>query len=233
MPTDAPYIMDGGLTAARLLHRGGHWDDALAVLPAESPDALALRPEILVDRVFWRLDRVEEAGRAVAAVTPHDPRFAGYLEAQLAHTRLVFGLDPEPGDRARARAGFAAAADDDRLAGWAVFWQGVLAENVDADLHTAGTAYERALATARRRGDALLESYVVRHQAGRLPERDRKIALLQRSYHLRATLGARPQTAAAAVTLAEELDGPDAGELRSAAALTARELGLTWLLRAL
>jgi hypothetical protein len=233
MMTDAPYIMDGAPSAARLLHRQGHWDDALALLRGEAPDALALRAEILVDRFFWRLDGETEARRAVAAVAPHDARFHGYLEAQLAHTRLVFGLDPGPGDRARAQEGFAAAAADDRPAGWAVFWQGALAENVDADPRAAGAAYARALVTARERGDALLESYVVRHQAGHERAPDRRLALLRRSYHLRATLGVRPQTAAAAVTLAGELTGPEAGELRSAAALTAGELGLTWLLREL
>ena len=77
---------------------------------------------------------------------------------------------------------------------------------------------------------------VARHIGGQLLERDRVrgIAQLRRSYHLRASLGARPQTAAAALTLAGELPpGTEADQLREAAALTARELGLTWLLRAL
>ena len=47
---------------------------------------------------------------------------------------------------------------------------------------------------------------------------------------LRAALGARPHTAAAAATL---LAGAEAGQLRETARLTARELGLTWLLSTL
>ncbi|WP_147339506.1 hypothetical protein [Actinomadura spongiicola] len=54
------------------------------------------------------------------------------------------------------------------------------------------------------------------------------------SYHLRATLGARPQTAAAAATYAAALPpGAEAEQLNSLAAHTARELGLTWLLQSL
>lgn len=57
---------------------------------------------------------------------------------------------------------------------------------------------------------------------------------LRRSYHLRAALGARPQTAAAALTLAVELPvGPEADQLREVASIAARELRLTWLLSAL
>jgi hypothetical protein len=50
----------------------------------------------------------------------------------------------------------------------------------------------------------------------------------------RSALGARPQTAAAAVILADHLPpGPGADDLRDTAALTARELRLTWLLRSM
>jgi hypothetical protein len=65
-------------------------------------------------------------------------------------------------------------------------------------------------------------------------DRDQGIAQLRRSYHLRAALGARPQTAAAAFTLAGELSpGPEADLLRETAGLTAHELRLTWLAAAL
>ena len=58
--------------------------------------------------------------------------------------------------------------------------------------------------------------------------------LLRRSYQLRAALGARPQTAAAAATLAAALPpGAEAGQLREAARITATELQLTWLLGSL
>jgi hypothetical protein len=59
--------------------------------------------------------------------------------------------------------------------------------------------------------------------------------LLRRSYHLRAALGARPQTAAAAAALAEALppESTERDHLLQTAAATARELNLTWLKSAL
>ncbi|MEU6251214.1 hypothetical protein [Streptomyces sp. NPDC047043] len=112
----------------------------------------------------------------------------------------------------------------------------MLADNIDRDRGTAQPAYEQALGHAVQQGDVLLESYAVRHIGAHLVRQDRQqgVAQLRRSYHLRASLGARPQTAAAALTLAGELPpGPEADQLREAAGLTARELQLTWLLRAL
>jgi hypothetical protein len=236
MVTNATYIVDDGIAIARLLQRLGRWDDALSLLPERDAGAVAVRAEILVDRFFWRLDRPEPALNAITALEPDDPVPAGFLRAQVAYTRLVFDLDPEPDAAAQARAGFTAAATDDRLTGWATFWLGVLADMVDKDPGAAGGHYERALATARETRDALLESYAIRHQGVHLVQADREagVGLLRRSYHLRAALGARPQTAAAAATLADELPaGAEAAELRKTAALTARELQLTWLLRAL
>ncbi|WP_229073373.1 hypothetical protein [Actinoplanes sp. DH11] len=98
-------------------------------------------------------------------------------------------------------------------------------------LDAAGAAAEAV--AALRPGDP--ESYAVRHIGDHLLQRSREegIDLLRRSYHLRACLGARPQTAAAAATLAAGLGaGAQADQLREAAGLTARELGLTWLLPA-
>ncbi|MFD0573821.1 hypothetical protein ACFQ0T_37125 [Kitasatospora gansuensis] len=165
---------------------------------------MAERAEILVDSFWWRLNGSTAAEQAVGALLPSEPVLAGYLAAQISYTRLLFGLSPRPDDLRRARQGFAAARADARLAGWAVFWLGVLAENIDEDPRTAGPAYREALEHARERGDALLESYAVRHIGSHLLARDREqgIAHLRRSYHLRATLGARPQTATAALTLA-------------------------------
>jgi hypothetical protein len=215
---------------ARTLQRGGRWDDALAVLPG---DQRAARAEVLADRFWWRLDGDAEAAAAVSDLASDDPVLAGFYGAQLAYTRLLFQLDPGPGDLDLARDGFTAAARDRRLNGWGAFWLGVLAEHIDHDPETAAISYAAALPLSRQHDDPLLESYVARHQAGHAIARDRevRIGLLRRSYHLRAALGARPQTAAAAVTLAGELrPGEEAGQLREAAAITARELRLTWLL---
>jgi hypothetical protein len=233
MTTDATYMMDGGTAVARMLHRTGRWDEALHALPA---GAVAERAEILVDSFFWRLDDSRAAEEAVSRLLPSEPVLAAYLDAQIRYARQLFGLDPLPDDIPRAREAFATAAADTRLAGWATFWLGVLADNIDGDPQAAGSAYRQALEHARERGDALLESYAVRHIGGHLLAQDRQqgIAHLRRSYHLRASLGARPQTAAAALTLAGELPpGAEADELREMAGLTARDLGLTWLLRAL
>jgi hypothetical protein len=233
MTLDATYIMQDGPAAARILQRTGRWDEALALLPR---DAVAQRAETLVERGFWRLEGIEEALEAVGALRASDPVLAGFLEAQVRYTRHLFGLEPRPDDVQLARAGFEAARADSRLTGWATFWVGILADNVDGDVDAAAPAYREAREHAVERGDALLESYAVRHIGAHLLEvdRDRGIALLRRSYHLRAALGARPQTAAAAVTLAGELaPGDEADQLLEAAALTAQELGLTWLLRAL
>ncbi|MEU6505166.1 hypothetical protein [Streptomyces sp. NPDC046942] len=233
MKTDAAYMVDRGPAVARILHRAGRWDEAWAALPE---DALAERAEILVDRYWWRLDGAAAAQDAVGALRPYDPVLAGYLDAQVRYTRLLFNLDPLPEDLPQAREDFTAATADARLAGWAAFWLGVIADNVDGDPGAAGPSYRKALEQAREQGDALLESYAVRHIGAHMLEQDREqgIAQLRRSYHLRAALGARPQTAAAALTLAGELPtGAEADQLRETAGLTARELGLTWLLRSL
>jgi hypothetical protein len=69
-----------------------------------------------------------------------------------------------------------------------------------------------AFALAQQDSDTLLESYAVRHIGDHLPkhDRDQGIARLRRSYHLRTALSVRPQTAAAAVTLAGGVGVPDA-----------------------
>lgn len=218
MSADATY---------HILHRAGRWDEALAALPAE---AHAQRAEILVDRHWWRLDDAGAAAAAIQAVG--DSVLAGYLDAQLRYTRVLFDLDPRPDDREHARDGFTAAVDDARLTAWATFWLGVLTENAYQDPDGAGPFYRRAFDLAGQHDDTLLESYAVRHLGFQLLDKDREQGILQlrRSYHLRAALGARPQTAAAAAALAGELEpGPEADQLREAALLTARELRLTWL----
>ncbi|OJF15782.1 hypothetical protein BG844_02615 [Couchioplanes caeruleus subsp. caeruleus] len=212
------------------MRRAGRWDEALAcAAPAD-------RAEILVDRHWWQLDDPAEAHEAVAELASSDPVRSGYLDAQLRYVRLLFARSPQADDASRARNAFAAATADLRLAGWATFWLGVLAENIDRKSDEATVAYHRAQDRAVAQGDALLESYTARHIGAHLlkERRDEGLRLLRRSYHLRATLGARPQTAAAALALALELRvGPEADQLRETASLTARDLRLTWLLDAL
>ncbi|WP_042363815.1 hypothetical protein [Streptacidiphilus neutrinimicus] len=69
----------------------------------------------------------------------------------------------------------------------------------------------------------------MRHLSGYEPD---PVPLLRRSLHLRAALGARPQVAAAQMSLWQELpEGPERELLREGALSTAQELGLTWMLK--
>jgi hypothetical protein len=233
MTHDGTYTRSLAEPGARVLLRAGEWDRALAILP---DGATALRAQILAERFWWQLGDPAETERAVAGLDRADPVLAAYYGGQLAYTRSLFGISPRSGDAATARRGFATAAADDRLGGWGTFWLGVLADNLDGQPATAADAYASALDWARLRDDRLLESYAIRHLGAQLLDHEdlSGLALLRRSYHLRAALGARPQTAAAALTLAEALPGgPEPEELREIAAVTARELGLTWMLAAL
>ncbi|HEY9241952.1 MAG TPA: hypothetical protein VIP48_08225 [Streptosporangiaceae bacterium] len=248
MAADGGYLIARGPEPARALLRAGRWDDALAALPTDGPptdglradglraDELAGRAQILIDRFWWRLDDPAAAESAVAALRAADPVLGQFCAAQLAYTRLLFTIDPQPGHPDLARDGFSAGSADERIAGWGMFWLGVLADNVDHSPAAAVASYQHALTWARDQGDPILESYAVRHlgdhalRAGDAGGLD----LVRRSYQLRAALGARPLTAAAAVTLAAELPpGAEANQLRETAWLTATELQLTWLLRAL
>jgi len=233
MVANDPYIL---LAAARRLHRAGEWDTALALL-ASQPDAdvAELRAQILVDRHWWRLDDPSLAQAAIDVLDTASP-LALYLGAQLAYTRILFRRDPLADDAQTAGTGFHAATHDKSLRGWATFWLGVVADNVHHDPVAAQARYAEALDLCRKEGDLLLESYVVRHLGGQAIERDHSQGeiLLRRSLHLRSALGVRPQVAAAQATLAGELpEGPEREMLLEAAAATADELGLTWLLDAL
>jgi len=232
MDSDSTYFVAAGPDPARALVRAGLWDHALAVLPAGA-GALAGRAQILADRFWWRLDDPAAAEAAVTALAATDPVLARFCAAQLAYTRLVFRTGTRPGDEDLAEDGFTAGAGDERIAGWGMFWLGVLADLVQDNPAGAVSRYTQALVWARDQSDLMLESYAVRHLGDHaLQAADAGgLDLLRRSYQLRAALGARPHTAAAAATLADALpDGTEGGQLREAARLTARELGLTWLL---
>ncbi|MGC9670803.1 hypothetical protein ACNTMW_30175 [Planosporangium sp. 12N6] len=231
-----PGPMDAAV--ARHLRRAGQWDLALAVVPA---DAAHLRAEILVDRYLWQLEGCADAEAAIdAAGRAGYVSLAALLRGQLGYWKLLFPADtipvraaPEPdpaGDLARS-------ALDPRLYGWATFWLGVFADNIEGDREAAAERYARADAVARAEGDRLLASYTSRHQGAHLlqeGDREAGVVLLRRSLHLRASLGALPQVAAAQRALASELaDGPEREVLLESALATARELRLTWLLRAL
>ncbi|WP_344015804.1 hypothetical protein [Kitasatospora atroaurantiaca] len=231
MTYDATYFDSPELAAARRLQRAGQWDTALALLP-DGHTATALRADILVDRHMWRLDPVDDALAAIDAVRGAQPKLAVFLTAQLEYWRRLFGgvgpaLGGDPVEE------FASVVDHAPLAGWAAFWRAVTLENLHKDPVGAAEGYAHAHPLAQAGSDLLLESYVVRHQGAQLcekGEKERGVALLRRSLHLRAACGARPHVAAAQATLAGSLGSvPEAEELRAIAASVAHELDLTWL----
>jgi hypothetical protein len=215
---------------ARCLQLLGEWDAALAVLgPDADPE---LRAEILVDRWFFRMDGHDEAEKAVAALDPVSPT-AQLLLARLAYSRLLFRRGPRTDDRAAAEAGYRAAAEsgDEKLRGWARFHWGVLLDNIAEDPAGALPHYEAAFEIAAKTGDRYLESYAIRHLAQQKEPAER-IPMLRRSLHLRAALGARPQTLAAQAALAYNLpeDDPERAVLMQTFRAGAEELRIGWLL---
>jgi hypothetical protein len=229
MTPDTAYLARADLAPAAHLRRAGQWAAALDLVPDGDETAAALRAEILVERHVWRLDPPAEAIAAVRALP--ESALATLLLAQLDYWRQLFKQDGAP-TVADPVAAFADAASDPALAGWATFHYAISTQILREDPATAADGFDRAFELAD--GEPFLESYVVRHQGdqliNRFGRRDAGIALLRRSLYLRATLGARPQVAAAAVTLASELmAGPEAEELRELAGRTARELDIPWL----
>lgn len=215
---------------ARSLQLLGEWDAALTVLrPDADPE---LRAEILVDRWFFQIDGHDEAEKAVAALDPASPA-TQLLLARLAYSRLLFRRDPRADDRAAAEAGYRAAAEsgEEKLRGWARFHWGVLLDNIDEDPAGALPHYEAAFEVAAKTGDVYLESYAIRHLALQ-KELAERIPMLRRSLHLRAALGARPQTLAAQAALAYNLpeDDPERAVLMQTFRAGAEELRIGWLL---
>ncbi|MGC0421400.1 hypothetical protein [Embleya sp. AB8] len=223
MLSDDTYI-------ARSLWLLGEWDVALAVLgPDADPE---LRAEIAVDRWFFRIEDHDEAEQAVAALDPGSPT-AHLLTARLAYSRLLFRHNPRADDRAVAEAGYRAAVEggDEKQRGWAEYHWAVLLDNIDEDSAGALPRYERALEIATRSGDGYFESYIIRHLAPHKEPAER-LAMLRRSLHLRAALGARPQTLAAQALLAENLpdNDPERAELMRTFHPGAEELHIGWLM---
>lgn len=223
MLTDDAYM-------ARRLMLLGEWDAALAVLGLDADPEL--RAEIAVDRWFFQIEGHEEAEKAVMALDPASPT-AHLLTARLAYSRLLFRRDPRADDRAVAEAGYRAAVEngDEKQRGWAEYHWGVLLDNIDEDSAGALARYETALQIATKSGDDYFESYIIRHLA-HLKEPAEHEQMLRRSLHLRAALGARPQTIAAQAALADYLPEvhPERAELVRISRAGAQELRIGWLL---
>jgi len=223
------------LDAARRLQVLGDWDHAAALLAEEdSTEALELKAEILYERFLFRVDGIDAAANAIAALDPESTQ-ARLLAARLAYTRLLFQLDPQPDDYETAEAGYRFAAADPKTHGWAEFHWGALLDNVREDGTAAKAHYAKALEASRHEGDLILESIVLRHLAWRVidnGDRDEGVRMLRRSLHLRSAAGMRPQIAAAQLLLAGELpeDDPERATLVETARNVADELGLSWVL---
>ena len=222
------------LDAARRLHVLGDWDHAAALLAdAESTEALELRAEVLYERFLFRVDGIEAAADAIAALDPASLQ-ARLLTARLAYTRLLFQLDPLPEDYETAEAGYRIAAADPKTRGWGEFHWGALLDNVREDSAAAKAHYAKALQAAHEEGDLILESIVLRHSAWHViddGDREEGLRMLRRSLHLRSAAGMRPQIAAAQLLLAAELpeDDPERATLVETARNVADELGLSWV----
>lgn len=222
------------LDAARRLFAFGDWDHAAALLAeAESIEALELRAEILYERFLFRLDGIEAATDAIAALDPESVQ-ARLLGARLAYTRLMFQMDPLPEDYETAEAGYRIAAADPKTRGWGEFHWGALHDNISEDRAAAQAHYVKALQVAHQEADLILESIVLRHTAWHVIEdgdREQGLRMLRRSLHLRSAAGIRPQIAAAQLLLAAELpeDDPERATLLEAARSVADELGLSWV----
>jgi hypothetical protein len=212
MQPDATYSI------VRHLERAGRWDLALDLLGDRDPD---LRAELVAERFFWC-----NVPADMSIIDAADPEHARILHARISYYHRLFELDG--GEELDEAAIFAAAPG-----GWAAFWHGVVQDNVHHSPELAMRSYARALEL--QPGDPFLESYVVRHQGFHAldTDRERGLALLRRSLHLRAALAARPHTAAAQLALAEALgtDNSEAIELREIVIQTCNELGLSWILK--
>ncbi|MCP2338939.1 hypothetical protein [Actinomadura rupiterrae] len=222
------------LDAARHLHVLGHWEQAAALLDEdENAEARELRAEILYERLLFQLDGLDAATEAIAALDPETPR-GRMLSARLAYTRVHFQLDPRPDDFETAEAGYRLASADPRTHGWAEFHWGALVDNIREDKAATKDHYAKALEAARREGDSILESIVLRHTAWHVIDeggREEGLHMLRRSLHQRAAAGLRPQIAAAQLLLAGELpeDDPERAALIETAQSLADELDLTWV----
>jgi tetratricopeptide (TPR) repeat protein len=203
------------VTAATHLLRAGQWAAATDLLTAATTDdpgereLLALaRAEVAVDQDFGR--PTDHAGAALAAV-PSDSWDLAMLRFRKDYATALFqGGDRDLQDRARA---LVEQAPDDARRGWASFWAGATADNVDEEPAEACAHYEVALELGEKCGDELLVAQALRHlghhahAAGDLAlariRWERSTELFQKAGQLRPALA---QQASLAVLLRDEGD---------------------------
>jgi hypothetical protein len=214
----ATIDVDTLVAAARALGLAGHRDLAERLLSAGTQNAgerltlAAIAAKIAVDDAVW--GGTGSAAAAVDAFAAVADGSSSVWELDLLRLRMAYS-GVLSGGRVDGRALGAEArrlldtAPDEGRAGWAAFYVGVIADNVDEDPDTARPAYRRALDAAAATGDDLLASYALRHLGGHAldgNDLDGARDLLWRSTELRERHGFVPGTLAQRILLAELLD---------------------------
>jgi hypothetical protein len=167
-------------------------------------DRLARALELYERAVFYGDDAAVETATGILDDIEADVALA---RGRLLHARFLRDRAPDETERDlfERAAGRYAESGDIRGEAEALFWLGLYHQVVRSDTGAALPALTRSEPLARRSGDALLVSYVVRHlgfadmAAGRW---DDARARLEESVRLRREVGHRPGVAAGLIALA-------------------------------
>ncbi|MEV6283695.1 hypothetical protein [Kribbella sp. NPDC051770] len=201
------------LTAATLLARAAQWDAARALLesaevsPAEGPGFALALADLAVDQDFAQRTTHSPAALAALAtleLTPTQAWDRALLD--LRHSYFLKLLTPAPDEALATQAKtLEATAPDDSRRATILFYQGLIADNLNALPQEAFTRYSASLALCNTTGDTLQASYAHRHlgdhahTAGDLP---RARTHWQLSTEQRQTAGHVPATLAQQALLA-------------------------------
>ncbi|GAB2611351.1 hypothetical protein [Kribbella endophytica] len=171
------------LTAATLLARAAQWDAARALLQATEPTPAAEQPQALAEQAALKLALAELAvDQDFAQSTTHSPTALAHLADALAaypdptlkwdramlrlrntyFTKLVHAATTDGGLAVQAEALQAEAPDDVRRA-TALFYRGLIADNLLTLPDEAFKHYTDSLALCESTGDTLQASYAHRH----------------------------------------------------------------------
>lgn len=234
--------------AARALVLAGRWTQAADLLAAavpaagEQPTLTLAAAEVAVDQDFWI--RTDGGPSAISHVSPGYDADAVRLRHD--YFTVLFppgsdspqfgpdGKDPELlGSLASRAAKLVADAPDAARAGSAMFFTGLIADNLRGDEASARQAYAAALTLAQEAGDELTESEALRHLGYHTSvSGDTELARQQweRSLSLRQRAGCVPYVLSQQLLLAGL--ARDIGDLATARVLAgqvrdwSRELGL-------
>ena len=238
------------IAAARALMLAGRWaqaagllDQTLAGDPGERAALAVTRAEVAVDQDFWCRTNLGSAilqqASAAAAGAPRDPGVDFDLELlRLRHDYAaeLFGPDDAPrfgpegrdaiviDDLASRAARLVATAPDRGRAAAAMFYGGLIEDNLRADAGKARSAFAAALAAAEEAGEELTVSEALRHlgyHASEAGDADRARQMWERSAQQRQRAGAVPYVLSQQLLLAGL--ARDVGDL-DAARCVAREV---------